>query len=66
MIELKATDLKKAHIGQIETYMNYIDKNTKTINEESTIGIIICKKDNKFIMKYVTNKNIFDREYELV
>ena len=31
VIELKVTELKKEHIGQIETYMNYIDKNIKTI-----------------------------------
>ncbi len=64
--ELKVTELKKEHIGQIETYMNYVDINIKDISHESTIGIIICKKDNKFIMKYVTNENIIDREYELI
>ena len=44
VIELKITNLKKEHIGQIETYMNYIDKNIKTIDEYKTIGIIIVKK----------------------
>ena len=50
VIELKVTELKKEHIGQIETYMNYIDKNLKNITQDKTIGIIICKKDNHFIM----------------
>ena len=31
VIELKVTELKKEHIGQIEVYMNYIDKNLRTI-----------------------------------
>ena len=31
VVELKVTSLKKEHIGQIETYMNYVDKNIKTI-----------------------------------
>ncbi len=66
VVELKVTELKKEHIGQIQTYMNYVDMNIKDINQNFTIGIIICKKDNKFIMKYVTNKNVFDREYELI
>ncbi len=66
VVELKTTELKKEHIGQVETYMNYIDKNVKTDDDMPTIGIIICKKNNKFIMKYVANKNIFDREYELI
>ncbi len=65
VVELKVTELKKEHIGQIETYMNYIDKNIKQLNQNSTIGIIICRKDNVFIMRYVTNENIFERNYEL-
>ena len=65
VIELKITELKKEHIGQIETYMNYIDKNIKT-NQNKTIGIIIVKKDNKFIMEYVSNKEILSKEYILM
>ena len=63
VIELKITELKKEHIGQIETYMNYIDKNLKNINQNKTIGIIICKKDNHFIMEYVSDERILSREY---
>lgn len=64
--ELKTTELKKEHIGQFQTYMNYIDKNVKTLKQSFTIGIIICKKDNKFVMEYVTDENVFDREYQLI
>ena len=46
--------------------MNYIDKNLKRIDEDKTIGIIICKKDNKFIMEYCSDKRIISKEYELV
>ena len=65
VVELKVTELKKKHIGQIETYMNYIDKNLKTINQDKTIGIIITKKDNKFIMEYCSDKRILNTTYEL-
>ena len=65
VIELKVTELKKEHIGQIETYMNYIDKNLRTINQDKTIGIIITKKDNKFIMEYCSDKRILNTTYEL-
>ena len=41
--ELKVTELKKEHTGQIMTYMNYVDKNIKTVDENDTVGIIICK-----------------------
>ncbi len=58
VVELKITELKKEHIGQIEVYMNYIDKNLKTITQDKTIGIILCKKDNKFIMEYCSDERI--------
>ena len=66
VIELKINEIKKEHIGQIETYMNVIDKNLRTINQGQTIGIIVCKKKNGYLFKYVTNENIYEREYELV
>ena len=66
VIELKVTELKKEHIGQIEFYMNYIDKNIKSINQNKTIGIIICKKENKYVIEYCSDDRIIAREYELV
>ena len=66
VVELKVTELKKEYIGQIEVYMNYIDKNLKKITQDKTIGIIICKKDNKFIMEYCSDKRILAKEYKLV
>ena len=66
VVELKVTELKKEHIGQIEVYMNYIDKNLKDIMQDKTIGIIICKKDNKFIMEYCSDKRILSKEYKFV
>ena len=64
VVELKVTELKKEHIGQIQVYMNYIDKNIREINQDKTIGIIICKKDNKFIMEYCSDSRILAREYQ--
>ena len=66
VVELKVTELKKEHIGQIEIYMNYIDNNLRKINQEKTIGIIICKKDNKYVIEYCSDNRIISREYEFV
>ena len=66
VVELKVTELKKEHTGQIMTYMNYIDKNIKTIDENDTVGIIICKQDNEYVIKYCSDNRIIAREYELV
>jgi len=66
VIELKVTELKKEHIGQIQVYMNYIDVNLRKINQDKTIGIIICKKNNKYIIEYCSDDRIIAREYGLV
>ena len=66
VIELKITELKKEHIGQIQAYMNYINKNLKKINQNDTIGIIICKKENKFILEYCSDSRIYETTYFLV
>ena len=65
VIELKVTELKKEYIGQINLYMNYIDKNIKSINQDKTIGIIICKKDNHFVMEYCSDDRIYRTTYVL-
>ena len=65
VIELKITELKKEHIGQIEVYMNYIDKNVKDISDDKTIGIIICAKNNQFIIEYCSDERIFAREFKI-
>ena len=66
VVELKVTKLKKEHIGQIEVYMNYIDRKLKRFNQDKTIGIIICKENNEYIIEYCSDKRIISREFELV
>ena len=65
VIELKVTEIKKEYIGQIEVYMNYIDKNIKQPTHNKTIGIIICKQDNKYFIRYCSDKRIIAREYKI-
>jgi len=66
VVELKVTELKKEHTGQIMIYMNYIDINVKSIEENITVGIIICKQDNEYVIKYCSDERIIARTYELV
>ena len=66
VVELKVTELKKEHIGQIMLYMNYIDNHVKKFNHNKTIGIIICKDNNEYVIRYCYNNNIYETTYELV
>ena len=58
VVELKVTELRKEHIGQIEIYMNYIDKNVKRIGMSDTIGLIISKYKNEYIIEYSSDSRI--------
>ena len=66
VVELKVTEFKVEYISQVQKYMNYIDKNVKQISNNNTIGILICKRENKFVIEYCSDDRITVREYELV
>ena len=66
VIELKVTEFKVEYISQVQKYMNYIDKNIKEISNNNTMGILICKRENKFVIEYCSDERIVVREYELI
>ncbi len=66
VIELKVTEIKAEYIGQVIKYVNYVDKNIKEVYNEPTVGVIICKKENKYVMEYCTNPNIFVSTYQTI
>ena len=66
VIELKVTEFKVEYISQVQKYMNYIDKNIKEISNNDTMGILICKRENKFVIEYCSDERIAIREYILV
>ena len=66
VVELKVTMFKVEYISQVQKYMNYIDKNIKEVSNNNTIGILICKRENKFVIEYCSDDRIAVREYVLV
>ena len=66
VVELKVTEVRKEHIGQIQIYMNYIDKHIKGITNNKTIGIIVARRDNHYYIEYSSDKRIYTRDYELI
>ncbi len=65
VVELKLGELKKEHIGQVQVYMNYIDETIKSIRDNKTIGLIVCKENNEYIIKYSSDNRIMSREYQI-
>ena len=66
VVELKVSEFKVEYISQVQKYMNYIDKNIKEITNNNSIGILICKRENKYVIEYCSDERIVVREYELV
>ena len=66
VVELKVTEFKVEYISQVQKYMNYIDKNIKELNNKDTMGILICKRENKFVIEYCSDNRIAVREYEVL
>ena len=65
VVELKVTEFKVEYISQVQKYMNYIDKNIKEKSNNNAIGILICKKENRFVIEYCSDERIAVRKYEL-
>ena len=62
---LSRNKLRKQDIGQIEIYMNYINENIKKNDQDKTIGIIVCKENDKYIVKYSSDARIYTTTYEI-
>jgi len=68
LIDLKIGKLKHQDVGQMQMYTNYYDREIKAKTENKTIGMILCKEKDDFIIKYTlpdNNKQIFAKEYKL-
>lgn len=65
VVELKMAEMKAEYIGQVTKYINYVDRHIKEPFNDKTVGVIICQKENKFVLEYCTNPKIFTTTYEL-
>ena len=65
VIELKVTEMKAEYIGQITKYINYVDKNVKELFNDKTVGVVICKRENKYVLEYCSDNRIFTTTYKV-
>ena len=66
VVEIKVVKLKSEFIGQIQEYMNYVDRNMKSAFNDKTVGVIICKREDKYVMEYCSDDRIFSTTYEVI
>ena len=65
IVEIKVTKMKAEYIGQVKKYMNYVDKNIKEVFNDKTVGVIICKKEDKYVLEYCSDNRIFTTTFEI-
>ena len=65
VIELKTREALSKDIGQLEFYVHLVDKHLKKNNHNKTIGLLIIKKKDKYILEYTTSKDIFITTYKI-
>ena len=65
VVEVKTKALKPQDIGQLEFYVGYVEKNIKKNYHNKTIGILIVKKKNKYVIEYTTSPDIYVTTYML-
>ncbi|MEJ6979412.1 PDDEXK nuclease domain-containing protein [Pedobacter sp. P351] len=68
LIDLKIGKLAHQDIGQMQMYVNYYDRKVKLPDEKNTIGIVLCKQENKAVVEFTLplgNDQIFAKEYKL-
>jgi predicted nuclease of restriction endonuclease-like (RecB) superfamily len=69
LLDLKIGKLTHQDIGQMQMYVNYYDRKIKLPEEKPTIGIILCKEENRTVIEFTLPKNnaqIFAKEYKAV
>ena len=65
VVEVKTRALKPQDIGQLEFYVGYVENNIKKNYHNKTIGILIVKKKNKYVIEYTTSPDIYVTTYML-
>lgn len=65
VVELKVRELRKEDKAQIEFYMALVDRNIKKEFHNKTLGIIISKKQDKFVAEFVGSNSIYPLSYEI-
>ena len=65
VVEVKTRKIKHTDIGQLKFYVNYVEDNIKEINHNKTIGLLIVKENDKYVIKYTTSNDILVTTYAL-
>ena len=56
--ELKTTSFKPEHLGQLEFYLEALDRDVKTEDENPSIGVLLCREKDEEIVEYALSRSV--------
>lgn len=56
--ELKTTKFKPEHLGQLEFYLEALDRDVRLAGENPSIGVLLCREKNDEVVKYALNRSM--------
>ncbi|SDY63317.1 Predicted nuclease of restriction endonuclease-like (RecB) superfamily, DUF1016 family [Rhodonellum ikkaensis] len=56
--ELKADKFKPDHLGQLNFYLEALDRDVKKTNENPSIGILLCKDKDSEVVEYALSRSL--------
>ena len=57
-VELKKTKFHPKDLGQLEFYLEALDRDVKRSNENPSIGIILCPESDKIVVEYAMSRSM--------
>jgi len=58
VVDLKITDFKPAYLGQIEFYLEALDRDVKKEHEKPSVGIVLCKNKDEKVVEYSLSRSM--------
>ncbi len=56
--ELKADKFKPDHLGQLNFYLEALDRDVKKANENPSIGVLLCKDKDSEVVEYALSRSL--------
>lgn len=56
--ELKTVDFSPEHLGQLNFYLEALDRDVKMLHENPSIGILLCKGKDSEVIEYALSRNL--------
>ncbi len=65
VVEVKNRVFHKEDIRQLQFYTNYVNNNIRKYNHKNTLGLLVVREKDDYVIKYVTNKDLFITTFKL-